>query len=170
MWKPNPAAPAALENDAMPQPANPRVQSSMAAHVSVMPQTNVSMIGKNISFKGEITGSEPLHVEGRVEGPIKLPGAYLNVGPEAAVKSNIEARELVVRGKVVGSVTVSERIDIRSGGSLVGDVVAHSVSIEEGAFLKGSIDMRRSEPARPAIEESKPAKPFEVERAKAVSA
>ncbi len=166
MWKPNTAA--APEHDSTP---NPRATSSMAAHIAAPPQPSVAVIGKTLTIKGEITGLEPLHIEGKVEGPIKLAGGYLNVGPEATVKSNIEAREVVVRGKVTGSVTVSERIDIRSGGSLVGDVVAHSVSIEEGAFLKGSIDMRRSEPARQQPRAEEPAaKPFEPERARAATA
>ncbi|MBZ5612272.1 MAG: polymer-forming cytoskeletal protein [Acidobacteriia bacterium] len=132
------------------------------------------MIGKTISVKGEITGSEPLHIEGRVEGAIRLDGAYLNIGPEAIVKSQISAREVVVRGSVNGSVNVSERIDIRNGGSVVGDVTAHSVSIEEGAYFKGSIDMRRTEaarqPAQPVPAKMTAPKPAEPVRAEAVTA
>ena len=83
-----------------------------------------------------------------MKGSIRLESSYLNIGPDATVQSNVVAREVVVRGSVIGNVNVSERIDIRNGGSLVGDVTAHSVSIEEGAYFKGSIDMRRSGSAR----------------------
>jgi cytoskeletal protein CcmA (bactofilin family) len=146
MWNQKPAYPS-QDRPASPEPPAeaPRVQASMAARISASPQPNVAMIGKSITITGDITGTEPLHVEGKVQGTIRLDGAYLNVGPDAVVKSNITAREVVVRGTVTGNVSVSERIDIRSGGSLTGDVTAHSVSIEEGAYFKGSIDMRRAE-------------------------
>jgi cytoskeletal protein CcmA (bactofilin family) len=143
----------------------------MAARITALPQ-EVAVIGKTISIKGEITGSEPLHIEGRVEGTVRFEGAYLNIGPEAVVKSQITAREVVVRGSVNGTVNVSERIDIRNGGSVVGDVVAHSVSIEEGAYFKGSIDMRRAEAAKavqPPAAKVTPHKPVEPEPALAAS-
>lgn len=146
MWNQKPAYPGKESPETAAEA--PRVQTSMAARVSASPQPNVAMIGKSITVTGEITGSEPLHVEGTVKGSIRLENSYLNIGADATVQSNISAREVVVRGSVAGNVNVSERIDIRSGGSLVGDVTAHSVSIEEGAYFKGSIDMRRSEPAR----------------------
>ena len=149
MWKPNnpPPTPMPAEN-AWPQSQGSKVENSVAARVTAMPQQNPASIGKSITIKGEITGSEALHIEGRVEGIIRCNGAYLNIGPEASVQAKVEAREIVVRGSVIGNVSVTERIDIRSGGSLVGDVVAHSVSIEEGAYFKGSIDMRRPDQAR----------------------
>jgi cytoskeletal protein CcmA (bactofilin family) len=74
---------------------------------------------------------------------------------------------------VVGNVNVSERIDIRNGGSLVGDVTAHSVSIEEGAYFKGSIDMRRAESSRhkaPNVQVSSSPQPVETEHISSVSA
>jgi cytoskeletal protein CcmA (bactofilin family) len=150
MWKPTavPTAPPAPEPAAVPRTPTPGVENSLAARVFTAAQQNVASVGKSITIKGEISGAESLHIEGRVEGAIHLSGAYLNIGPEAVVHSHIEAREVVVRGVVVGNVNTSERIDIRNGGSLTGDVSAHSVSIEEGAYFKGSIDMRRSEKAQ----------------------
>ena len=145
MWN---AKPVSSQNSAEPVAETPRPQqTSIAARVSSSPQQGVSTIGKNITIHGDVTGTEALHVEGTVQGAIKLESAYLNIGPEAKVQT-IVAREVVVRGSVNGSVTVSERIDIRSGGSVVGDVAAHSVSIEEGAYFKGSIDMRRQESSK----------------------
>jgi len=142
MWNAKPLSP---QNSAEPSAESPRPQqTSMAARVASAPQQGVSTIGKNITIHGDVTGTEALHVEGTVKGAIRLEGAYLNIGCDAKVQT-IVAREVVVRGSVTGTVTVSERIDIRSGGSVVGDVAAHSVSIEEGAYFKGSIDMRSQE-------------------------
>ena len=145
MWNP---AKAPTPYPPTPEPTPARTDS-MAAHVTSAGQQSPAYIGKSLHIKGEGSGSKALHIDGRVEGFVRLDGAYLNVGPGAMVKANVSAREVVIRGEVTGNVTTTERLDIRSGGSLVGDIVAHSVSIEEGAYFKGSIDMRRVESPRP---------------------
>src|SRR3954462_15362360 len=101
-------------------------------------------IGKSLVIKGEVTGSESLYIDGRVEGSINLPGNRVTVGRNGVVAANINAREIVVLGKVRGNLTASDRVDIRSDGSLTGDVVAARISIEDGAFFKGGIDIRKA--------------------------
>jgi cytoskeletal protein CcmA (bactofilin family) len=78
-----------------------------------------------------------------VEGSINLSGNRVTVGRNGVVAANINAREIVVLGKVRGNLTASDRVDIRSDGSLTGDVVAARISIEDGAFFKGGIDIRK---------------------------
>ena len=102
-----------------------------------------STIGKSLLIKEEITGSESLYIEGKVEGSIDLPGDRVTVGRNGRVSANIAAREIVVLGEVVGSCEASDHFDIRSEGSLCGDVVVSRISVEDGAFLTGSIDIRR---------------------------
>ena len=68
----------------------------------------------------------------------------MTVGRNGIVAANINAREIVVLGKVRGNLTASDRVDIRSDGSLTGDVVAARISIEDGAFFKGGIDIRKA--------------------------
>jgi cytoskeletal protein CcmA (bactofilin family) len=94
-------------------------------------------------IKGEVTGSESLYIDGRVEGSINLSGNRVTVGRNGVVSANINAREIVVLGKVRGNLTASDRVDIRSDGSLTGDVIAARISIEDGAFFKGGIDIRK---------------------------
>ncbi len=101
-------------------------------------------IGKSLVIKGEVTGSESLYIDGRVEGSINLSGNRVTIGRNGVVAANISAREIVVLGKVRGNLTASDRVDIRSDGSLTGDVVAARISIEDGAFFKGGIDIRKS--------------------------
>jgi cytoskeletal protein CcmA (bactofilin family) len=110
-----------------------------------------STIGKSLLIKGEITGSESLHIEGKVEGTIDLPGDCVTVGRNGRVSANIAAREIVVLGEVVGNCEASDHFDIRNEGSLCGDVVVSRISVEYGAFLTGSIDIRR-ESALEAVE------------------
>jgi len=78
-----------------------------------------------------------------VEGSINLPGNRVTVGRNGVVSANISAREIVILGKVRGNMTASDRFDIRSEGSLTGDITAQRVSIEEGAYFKGGIDIRK---------------------------
>jgi cytoskeletal protein CcmA (bactofilin family) len=101
-------------------------------------------IGKSLVIKGEVTGSESLYIDGRVEGSINLSGNRVTIGRNGVVSANISAREIVVLGKVRGNLTASDRVDIRSDGSLTGDVVAARISIEDGAFFKGGIDIRKA--------------------------
>jgi len=113
-------------------------------------------IGKSLVIKGEVTGSESLYIDGRVEGSIGLAGNRVTIGRNGVVAANINAREIVVLGKVKGNLTASDRVDIRSDGSLTGDVVAARISIEDGAYFKGGIDIRKAgAPAQPGA----PAKP-----------
>jgi cytoskeletal protein CcmA (bactofilin family) len=67
----------------------------------------------------------------------------VTIGRNGVVAANINAREIVILGKVRGNLTASDRVDIRSDGSLTGDVVAARISIEDGAFFKGGIDIRK---------------------------
>jgi len=100
-------------------------------------------IGKSLVIKGEVAGSESLYIDGRIEGSINLPGNRVTVGRNGVVSANINAREIVVLGKVRGNMNASDRVDIRNEGSLTGDVVAQRISIEDGAFFKGGIDIRK---------------------------
>ena len=110
-------------------------------------------LGKGLIFKGEITGSESLFIDGKVEGNINLPGNRVTVGRNGQVAANISAREIVILGKVRGNVTASDRVDIRAEGSLTGDVTVARISIEDGAYFKGGIDIRK--PGQKANGESK---------------
>ena len=122
---------------------------------AVLNNQEQATIGKSLVIKGEVTGSESLYIDGRVEGSINLPGNRVTVGRNGVVSANIAAREIVVLGKVRGNLTASDRVDIRSDGSLTGDVVAARISIEDGAFFKGGIDIRKAGQKANGAEEPK---------------
>jgi cytoskeletal protein CcmA (bactofilin family) len=129
-----PTAPAMMANE----PVGPR-----PATATTTTTADQATIGKSLVIKGEVTGSESLYIDGRVEGSISLAGNRVTIGRNGVVAANINAREIVVLGKVRGNLTASDRVDIRSDGSLTGDVVAARISIEDGAFFKGGIDIRK---------------------------
>src|ERR1700722_17088485 len=158
MWKPTnqpttPGRPAEPERPTMGTPSASagmaREQPSVApgprpATSSTSTTADQATIGKSLVIKGEVTGSESLYMDGRVEGSISLSGNRVTVGRNGVVAANISAREIVVLGKVRGNLTASDRVDIRSDGSLTGDVVAARISIEDGAYFKGGIDIRKA--------------------------
>ena len=121
-------------------PARPAAATPASAAAATGEQAT---IGKSLIVKGEVSGSESLYIDGKVEGAINLPGNRVTVGRNGQVAANIMAREIVVLGKVRGNCQASDRVDIRSEGSLTGDVIAARISIEDGAFFKGGIDIRK---------------------------
>jgi cytoskeletal protein CcmA (bactofilin family) len=153
MWKPNtpgsgPATPSTPEPIRPATPAAPVSSFEAPSTRTASPQAAAATgeqatIGKSLMIKGEVTGSESLYIDGRIEGTINLPGNRVTVGRNGQVAANISAREIVVLGKVRGNCQASDRIDIRSEGSLTGDVIAARISIEDGAFFKGGIDIRK---------------------------
>ena len=155
MWKPTnqPATPGRPAEPERPTPStattapvmNMGTSEPAAAPRPVTTTTSdQATIGKSLVIKGEVTGSESLYIDGRVEGSINLSGNRVTIGRNGVVAANISAREIVVLGKVRGNLTASDRVDIRSDGSLTGDVVAARISIEDGAFFKGGIDIRKA--------------------------
>ena len=141
--------------DAEPYPVSAPTRQprpSTAFESSSLTSGDHSRIGKSLLIKGEITGSESVYIEGTVEGSVSLPDDRVTVGRNGRVSANIAAREIVVLGEVVGSCEASDHFDIRSEGSLCGDVVVSRISVEDGAFLTGSIDIR-TKPAPEAVEE-----------------
>ncbi len=147
MWKPtNSQTPTPTPNPEPQQrtftpPAEPlNVPRPASAPLNTQEQAT---LGKSLVIKGEVTGSESLYIDGRVEGSINLPGNRVTVGRNGVVSANISAREIVVLGKVRGNMSASDRVDIRGEGSLTGDVVAQRISIEDGAYFKGGIDIRK---------------------------
>jgi len=106
-------------------------------------QNQESMIGKSIVIKGEISASDALYIYGCIEGSISAPAQRVTIGKEGKVKADINAREVIVMGDVRGNLNGGDRVEIRSNGSLTGDLAAHRICIEDGAVLKGSIDVRQ---------------------------
>ena len=145
MWKPNqPESP--VSNPTPPEPARPAPPSSAlesASRAGASTAGDQASISKGLFIKGEISGSESLYIDGKVEGSILLNGNRVTVGRNGHVAASITAREVVVLGKVRGNVTATDRVDIRAEGALTGDVAAARISIEDGAFFKGGIDIRK---------------------------
>ncbi len=102
-------------------------------------------IGRTVVIKGEVSGNESLYIDGRVEGSVTFKDHRVTVGRNGVVQANISAREVVIMGKVTGNVECSDRVDIRSEGTLNGDVVSARISVDDGAMLRGSVQLNPTE-------------------------
>jgi cytoskeletal protein CcmA (bactofilin family) len=100
-------------------------------------------LGPGIKIQGEISGEEDLQLECQVEGPISISGHRLTVGQNAHVNGEIVASEVVVYGEATGNLLASDRIEIKKNGSVVGDLTTSRIMIEDGAYLKGAIEITR---------------------------
>ena len=158
MWKPSQTGQTGSINP-NPTPEPPRAAPPPPVEAPSRPQAvtgEQATISKGLFIKGDISGSESLYIDGKVEGSVNLPGNRVTVGRNGQVAANIVAREIVVLGKVRGNMSASDRVDIRAEGSLNGDVAAARISIEDGAFFKGGIDSRKPD-AKPAAQPATPA-------------
>ena len=104
-------------------------------------------VGSSVFVKGELTGSEDVTVDGRVEGRIDLPDHALTIGPNGHIRADIVAKVLTVFGLVVGGIRARDKVDIRRGGSLEGDLACARLAIQDGAHFCGKVDMQTRQPA-----------------------
>ncbi len=95
---------------------------------------------------GKVQSSEDLYVDGEVRGSLEVDNCRLTIGPNGKASAGARAREVDVMGRIDGDVTTQEKISIRKGGQLVGDIKAAGIVIEDGAYFKGSIDIVRRGP------------------------
>lgn len=108
-----------------------------------------ALIGKSLMVKGQVYGREDLTIDGELEGTLELQEHRLTIGPNGKLQASIKAREVVVLGTVHGNIEASEKIDIRKDAKLVGDLRTARITIEDGAYFKGSIDIQKPEVTRP---------------------
>jgi hypothetical protein len=109
--------------------------------------------------------------------PLILAVTASPLGVTVAPPPTLVPREVVIIGAVQGNIQCTDRLDIRSEGSLTGDVITHRISVEDGAFLKGGVQVRAgeqrtdmSQQAKPKQASAEPAKPATTERPKAAAA
>ncbi len=100
-------------------------------------------LGPGLRLKGEISGSEDLYIAGEVEGKIELEGKSLTVGPTGKVNAEVTAESVTILGRLQGKVQARERMEIRACGSMEGELVTARMVVEDGAVLRGRIEIVR---------------------------
>jgi cytoskeletal protein CcmA (bactofilin family) len=124
-------------------PSGPTRESSTGLAVSSKASACIS---QGIRVKGEVTGSEDLFVDGHLEGKVNLSDGSFTVGPNGEVKADIFAREVIVRGRVDGKIVGREKIQLWSTGNVAGDLQTERLVIEDGAVLRGRVEIETGRP------------------------
>jgi cytoskeletal protein CcmA (bactofilin family) len=145
MWNKQQTQP---ETPAAPPPQSSTPASSVVAFgapsaprsASPSPRSSASL-GSGLHIKGQLTGTEDLQIDGKVDGPISLNGHQLIVGPTAVLNSEVHAGGVIVYGKIIGNLYASDRVDVKTDGSVIGDISTARISIEDGAHFKGRIEI-----------------------------
>ena len=144
----------------------------------ITPPVEQATIGRSMVIKGEVTAGESLYIDGTIDGTITVSEHRVTIGRNGTVHADINAREVVIMGKVQGNVQCTDRLDIRGEGSLTGDVVTQRISVEDGAWVKGSVEVRNAGDQKkvqmqPVAQAAKPLdvpKPVNAEATKALVA
>jgi cytoskeletal protein CcmA (bactofilin family) len=79
-------------------------------------------------------------IDGRVEGTVRLRDHGLTIGPNAAIRADIVARTVIVRGAVTGTITAGDKVVVSETGSVEGDVISPCLALADGAVLRGRVD------------------------------
>jgi cytoskeletal protein CcmA (bactofilin family) len=106
-----------------------------------MREEAVTLIGKAMIIKGHIVSKQDLYIDGEVQGTLEAIGFRLTIGPNGKADAGAKAQEIEIMGTITGDVESATRVSIRRGGSLIGDVKTAGISIDDGGYFKGSIDI-----------------------------
>ena len=141
MWTNNKTETPSQSPESRFNPTPPGVSPAMRP--SAPAARDLACLGATLTIKGQITGDEDLQIDGTVEGPISLKAHRLTVGRTARLNSEVTAREVVVYGKASGNLRGRDRVEIKKDGEVTGDITTARISIEEGAYFNGHIEIER---------------------------
>ena len=115
-----------------------------------------SIIGKNSDINGELNVCGTLRVDGMVHG--KVNAECVIVSESAMIKGDIKARAIIVGGKVEGNLFGEEIIEIKSKGTVLGEIFTNKFFVIEGGILNGRVQMQKGEtnviPIEPKAQET----------------
>ncbi len=103
------------------------------------PTEGTTVIGKSVTIRGEITGSEELYIDGRIDGKITLSESRLTIGPNAKVRAELHVQDVVVFGSQEGAIFSTGKVELRQSAQVLGDITAARLSIEENASVRGKV-------------------------------
>ena len=137
-------------------PARPQAQAPPQPAPAPARLGKENYLGDSFVIRGDLSGSQDVTIDSRVEGKIDLRNQVLRVGSQARIQADIQAANVIVAGSVVGDVVAQDRVEITPAGSVVGSIRSGRISIADGARFKGSVEMVK---AAPKVQASKPAAP-----------
>ena len=113
-------------------------------HLAVEPGISApTQVGSTVSIQGDIVGQQDLFLDGEVNGSVSVPNHKLSIGPKARIKADIKAKNVVLVGAVEGKIEASERVELRNRCSVLGNIRTPRITIENGAYIKGTVEVVR---------------------------
>jgi cytoskeletal protein CcmA (bactofilin family) len=109
--------------------------------------TEETVIGEKISIEGDIRGEEHLVIEGSMKGNVEMEKNNFTIGSKGRVEGEINAQNVKVSGQMIGNIKTHGKVEITKEADFMGDIKAKSISVEDGAYFKGSIELEK-EPHR----------------------
>lgn len=125
----------------MPQQPTYSAPSNQSASLPAEERRVVAWVGKSVVFRGDLISSEDMTIDGRIEGSIEVRNHHLTIGPNASIEADVAARLVTVFGKVSGTLTAEERVEIRHGATVEADLTCQTLAIQEGAYFCGKVAM-----------------------------
>ena len=116
--------------------------------------TEETVIGEKISIEGDIRGEEHLVIEGSMKGNVEMEKNNLTIGSKGRVEGEINAQNVKVSGQMIGNIKTQGKVEITGEADFIGDIRAKSISVQDGAYFKGSIELDK-EPHRKATSAGK---------------
>jgi cytoskeletal protein CcmA (bactofilin family) len=138
-------APAASTMPAAPPPRVEPVIRSVAGLTAEVVQPSGGIITSTLLIKGDVRGSEDLYIDGEVQGTIQLSSGRVTVGPHGKISADVDAREIIIRGKVLGALRGRDRVEIGSTGEVRGDIATSRIAIGEGAQIHSKVEIARAD-------------------------
>ena len=100
-----------------------------------------TIIGTNVTIKGELKGEGEMFFDGKLEGAITVPDCRLTLGPNARVRAVLKAGDVIIYGNHDGKIHAAGRLELRDRAVVKGDIVADRISIDENASMKGKVEL-----------------------------
>lgn len=128
-------------------------------------QPSGGIVTSSLVIKGEIRGREDLYIDGEVQGTIHLTDGRVTIGPHGKISADVDAREIIVRGTVKGTVRGRDRVEVGQTGEIRGDIATRRIAIEEGAQIHSKVEITRAEDSRSTHAPEKSSNPAAVQPA-----
>jgi cytoskeletal protein CcmA (bactofilin family) len=129
------------------EPAKPAAQEPLAPAQRTEPPAparrseSLTYLGSSTTFNGELHAQGDLKIDGKVKGMIHSEEGCLSIGPEASIEADLVVRDVIIAGLVQGNVDASGKVEIRTGGTLRGDLRTQRVQMHDGAVMVGGVNM-----------------------------
>jgi cytoskeletal protein CcmA (bactofilin family) len=143
MWTNKSGAAGSSGTSTLNEPNRPAFPGTPDFRSSAQTSRPLAWLSSGLTLKGELSGAEDVHIDCKLDGPVSLGGNRLTIGASGKIQGEVVAREVVIEGKVSGEIRAHDRVEIHKEGSFIGDLVTSRISIEEGAYLKGAIEIDR---------------------------